>query len=107
MTISKYKGIASNLTPEMVKDDPRARHALSKAFYSAVIYARVSSTGDRQDTERQVADLTAYAGAAGLDIVAVYREKASGAKDDREDCKSIRLIHSSAQMNTTEMEQEA
>ena len=84
MTISKYKGIASNLTPEMVKDDPRARHALSKAFYSAVIYARVSSTGDRQDTERQVADLTAYAGAAGLDIVAVYREKASGAKDDRE-----------------------
>lgn len=50
----------------------------------AVIYARVSSAGDRQDTERQVADLTAYAGATGLDIVAVYREKASGAKDDRE-----------------------
>ena len=84
MKISKYKGIASNMTPEMVKDDPRARHAISKAFYSAVIYARVSSTGDRQDTERQVADLTAYAGAAGLDIVAVYREKAFGAKDDRE-----------------------
>ena len=27
----------------------------------AVIYARVSSTGDRQDTERQVADLKKYA----------------------------------------------
>lgn len=50
----------------------------------AVIYARVSSTGDRQDTERQVEDLKRYATAAGLDVVAVYTEKASGAKDDRE-----------------------
>lgn len=50
----------------------------------AVIYAHVSSAGDRQDTERQVEDLTAYAAAAGLEIVAVYREKASGAKEDRE-----------------------
>ena len=50
----------------------------------AVIYARVSSAGERQDTERQVEDLTRYAAAAGLDIVAVYREKASGAKEDRE-----------------------
>lgn len=50
----------------------------------AVIYARVSSNGDRQDTERQVEDLTQYAAATGLDIVAVYREKASGVKDNRE-----------------------
>lgn len=50
----------------------------------AVIYARVSSAGERQDTERQVEDLTRYAAAAGLEIVAVYREKASGAKEDRE-----------------------
>lgn len=50
----------------------------------AVIYARVSSTGDRQDTERQVEDLKRYATAADLDIVEVYTEKASGAKDDRE-----------------------
>lgn len=50
----------------------------------AVIYARVSSTGDRQDTNRQVADLTRYAAATGLDVVEVYTEKASGAKDDRE-----------------------
>ena len=27
----------------------------------AVIYARVSSTNDRQSTERQIADLTKYA----------------------------------------------
>ena len=32
----------------------------------AVIYARVSSTGDRQDTARQVEDLTAYARNNGL-----------------------------------------
>lgn len=50
---------------------------------SAVIYARVSSTGDRQNTDRQVADLTAYAGVAGLDVVRTFTEKASGAKEDR------------------------
>ena len=50
----------------------------------AVIYARVSSTGDRQDTERQVADLQNYAAASGMEVVKVYEEKASGAKDDRE-----------------------
>ena len=50
----------------------------------AVIYARVSSTGDRQDTERQVADLRNHAAASGMEVVKVYEEKASGAKDDRE-----------------------
>lgn len=50
----------------------------------AVIYARVSSTGDRQSTERQVADLTRYAASAGLDVVATFEEKASGARRDRE-----------------------
>lgn len=50
----------------------------------AVIYARVSSTGDRQDTTRQVADLQKYAAASGLEIVRIFEEKASGAKSDRE-----------------------
>ena len=50
----------------------------------AVIYARVSSVGDRQSTERQVADLTRYAATSGMEVVAVYEEKASGAKADRE-----------------------
>ena len=50
----------------------------------AVIYARVSSAGDRQDTARQVAELTAYAETAGMDVVRTFEEKASGAKDDRE-----------------------
>ena len=50
----------------------------------AVIYARVSSVGERQSTERQVADLTRYAEASGTEVVAVYEEQASGARTDRE-----------------------
>ena len=49
----------------------------------AVIYARVSSEGDRQNTDRQVSDLRSYAVGAGLDVVRVFTEKASGAMDDR------------------------
>lgn len=51
---------------------------------NAVIYARVSSTGERQSTERQVADLKRYAAASDIEVVRVYEEKASGAKIDRE-----------------------
>ena len=49
----------------------------------ATIYARVSSEGERQSTGRQVNDLNAYAQGAGLEVVRVFEEKASGAKDDR------------------------
>lgn len=49
----------------------------------AAIYARVSSEGDRQNTDRQVLDLQAYADGAGLDVVRIFTEKASGARDDR------------------------
>lgn len=49
----------------------------------AVIYARVSSVGERQSTERQVADLTRYAEASGMEVVRVFTEKASGADDER------------------------
>ena len=47
---------------------------------TAVIYARVSSTGDRQSTERQVQDLNEYAEYRGLDLVRVFEEHISGAK---------------------------
>ena len=49
---------------------------------TAVIYARVSSSGamaDRQNTERQVASLTAYASANGYDVAGVFEEHMSGA----------------------------
>lgn len=47
---------------------------------NAIVYARVSSTTDRQNTQRQVADLTHYAEYKGLDVVKVFEEKISGAK---------------------------
>ena len=50
----------------------------------AVIYARVSSTGERQSTSRQVADLTDYASRNGLEVVEVYEEHISGAKRNEE-----------------------
>lgn len=51
---------------------------MKRNSHTAVIYARVSSTGERQSTARQVADLTRYAEASGMEVVAVYEEKASG-----------------------------
>lgn len=51
---------------------------------NAVIYARVSSTGDRQSTECQVMDLTDYANTNGLAIQQVYEEHISGAKRNSE-----------------------
>lgn len=50
---------------------------------TAVIYARVSSSGDRQSTERQVADLRAFAKREGIEVVREYEEHGSGAKEDR------------------------
>lgn len=47
---------------------------------TAVIYARVSSIGDRQDTKRQVSDLQAIAIERNLSVEKVFEEKVSGAK---------------------------
>ena len=51
---------------------------------TAVIYARVSSTGERQSTSRQVAYLTDYASRNSLEVVKVYEEHISGAKRNEE-----------------------
>ena len=50
---------------------------------TAVIYARVSSTNDRQNTERQIADLSRYTKANGYDLLRTFEEKMSGAKENR------------------------
>lgn len=50
----------------------------------AVIYARVSSVGDRQSTDRQVLDLQEYAKTAKLDLVQTFEEHISGAKKNQE-----------------------
>lgn len=50
----------------------------------AVIYARVSSIGDRQSTDRQIEDLTRYAEGKGLEVVRIFQEHISGAKANAE-----------------------
>ena len=50
---------------------------------TAVIYARVSSESDRQNTERQVEDLKRYISINDMELVATYEEKMSGAKENR------------------------
>ena len=56
----------------------------TKIKMNAVIYARVSSVGDRQNTERQISDLSEYAAFQKLQISQIYEEKISGAKKNRE-----------------------
>ena len=51
---------------------------------TAVIYARVSSMGDRQSTERQVKDLSDYALYKQLEVRKVFEEHISGAKKNEE-----------------------
>ena len=46
----------------------------------AVIYSRVSSVGDRQDTSRQIRDLVILAKQSNLKIKKTYEEHVSGAK---------------------------
>jgi DNA invertase Pin-like site-specific DNA recombinase len=50
----------------------------------AVIYSRVSSEGNRQDTERQTTELIEYANKMGYEIVGVYEEKISGYKNNED-----------------------
>ena len=51
---------------------------------TAVIYARVSSVGDRQSTDRQVKDLSAYALYKKMEVRKVFEEHISGAKKNEE-----------------------
>lgn len=50
----------------------------------AIIYARVSSTTDRQSTERQVKDLTEYANAMKYEVCKIFEEHVSGAKKNQD-----------------------
>lgn len=51
---------------------------------NAVIYARVSSVGDRQNTDRQISDLLDYVGYQKLELSKVFEEHVSGAKKNSE-----------------------
>lgn len=50
----------------------------------AIIYSRVSSIGERQNTDRQISDMTAYAESNGYEVIKVYSEKISGGKKNTE-----------------------
>ena len=50
----------------------------------AVIYARVSSVGDRQNTDRQISDLLDYVEYQKLELSKVFEEHISGAKKNSE-----------------------
>ena len=47
---------------------------------TSVIFARVSSSGERQSTTRQVEDLKVYANNQGMEVVKTFEEHISGAK---------------------------
>lgn len=51
---------------------------------NGVIYARVSSSNDRQSTDRQIADLKNYAQHNNIDVIKIYEEHISGAKKNDE-----------------------
>ena len=51
---------------------------------TSVIYARVSSTGERQSTSRQVADLTQYATTNGMAVTEIFEEHISGSVKNEE-----------------------
>ena len=50
----------------------------------AVIFARVSSESDRQDTTRQITDLQKFSETQGMTVERIYEEHISGAKKNEE-----------------------
>ena len=65
----------------------------------AVIYARVSSIGDRQSTTRQVADLTKYAKFKEYEVVRIFEEHASGGKKNSDRPILLEAIKFCIEMN--------
>lgn len=55
--------------------------------HRVALYTRVSTSD--QSCERQIAELTAYANRAGFDVVATFKETASGTKNDRGERKKV------------------
>ena len=71
----------------------------------AIIYARVSSSGSleyRQNTDRQVKDLTEYATYKGYDLVKVYTEHISGAKKNTERAVLVEAIEKCKELSEIE-----
>ena len=65
---------------EYIKDISYFCSVKFQGMKRAVIYARVSSTTDRQNTDRQVIDLTDYASKNNYEVLKVFEEHISGFK---------------------------
>ena len=63
---------------------PESYSNKSLIIMNCYIYARVSSIGDRQSTERQVKNLTELAMSKGFEVHGIYEEHISGAKSNKE-----------------------
>lgn len=63
---------------------PLSLNTLIKMNTKAVIYARVSSVGDRQNTDRQISDLLDYVEYQELELCKIFEEHISGAKKNVE-----------------------
>ena len=74
--------IGSFKAPDRIK--MKQKRFETKDMETAVIFARVSSSGDRQTTERQILDLTDYADRNGMRVEQIYEEHISGAKKNHE-----------------------
>lgn len=68
------------------------RIKVEQELKEVVIFARVSSTGDRQDYQRQVNDLTEYATRNGMRVKRVFAEKVSGGKRNEEREELMNMI---------------
>ena len=51
---------------------------------NSIIYSRVSSESERQDTQRQTSELKEYANRMGYNVIKVYEEKVSGFKKNEQ-----------------------
>ena len=63
---------------------PNSYSNKSLNYMNCYIYARVSSIGDRQSTERQVKNLNELAASRGYEVKGIYEEHISGAKTNKE-----------------------
>ena len=50
----------------------------------AIIFSRVSSVGERQNTDRQIFDLKVYAESNGYEVTQIFSEKISGGRKNAE-----------------------
>lgn len=74
----KIKGAYLDESGHVVVPDPVVEN-----LSHCAIYARVSSSKQKEDMERQVERMVAYANAQGLTVVKIVKEIASGVNDER------------------------